>query len=305
MPVRGFNSHTSNGAVTTDFVYTVNVPAGTQRGDVLVWWVQSDYFPQNNSGIGVPDGFTVVPPSNIATTSGEYGQLAVGVRVATGAEPASYSRTMRAAFCGLITLSGVTIQGMRESKRQRDEVLTQPFSLVGAGFRVDRASELLWIAHANRSSTGNTPVNTAPTGFAMIVELSDGAYHQTLIAHKRLQRPGPVPATIATVTDAAGKTSGSMVFVLAFPIVSGTQRLPIDPVRAPLRRLRPTSGIANSGWTPSGAATAHEALATADSAVASATTAGSSVTVRLGDALSGTAPAPTSATVSVRVRAAG
>lgn len=186
----------------------------------MVYWSLSD---NGGSVIGgnIPAGFTVVSPSNFGTTIDGCG-LRLAVRVATGAEPASYQSTGTNMVAGIVVLAGVRVAGMRSSARAVDAALPSPWCLSGTGIMLREVSDVLWLGASDTTTSSSAVSNTPPSGYVLVAQYHVGFYHLA-IASKPNVLPGSTNALVGTGTS-AGRLSGSVVRVLAFPRTAGNTR---------------------------------------------------------------------------------
>ena len=186
----------------------------------MVWWTVSDNA-GSAAGATSPAGFSVINPSTFGTTVDGCG-LRLAVRIATGAEPASYQIAASNSVAGIVVLSGVRFAGIKSSARAVDLPLLTPWNLSGTGLMLREVSDVLWFGASDLTSSIGIVSNKAPPGYAMVAQYHSVFYHLAIAAKPNVL-PGPTGSLIGKGTN-AGRTAGSVVRVLAFPRTAGNTR---------------------------------------------------------------------------------
>jgi hypothetical protein len=198
----------------------VTVPAETRRGDVMVWWSMTDNG-SSFAGTNSPVEFRTINPAIFGTTVDGCG-LRLAVRIATGAEPASYQVTGSNQVAGIVVLVGVRFAGLKSSARAVDSQLLSPWNLSGTGLMLREVSDVLWFGASDTTSSLGVVTNTAPPGYAMVAQYHSFFYHLAIAAKPNVL-PGQTGSLIGTGTN-AGRSAGSVVRALAFPRTAGNTR---------------------------------------------------------------------------------
>ncbi len=239
MPLRGV------GAITGPAVsIAVPTPAGTQRGDVLVWVSVGDTSGfAGNSGALAP--IRRVTPSRLGSTSDGLG-LYVGIHTVQESNQATYNASGGDPQYGVaLSLFGVTRTGLRVTYAASSAQRASPWRLPAPTLRVDTPSDVLWIASSDINSSSAALTQEVPKGFAPIGIFRSAFFTLSLALRQNVQA-GYVNALSGTGTSTA--TAGYAAVAMAFPRT--ITRAGFNPrLLAPFRTLRPSIDLTTAGWS--------------------------------------------------------
>jgi hypothetical protein len=188
----------------------------------MLFWSVSDIA--GGGGGAVPSGFTPVNPAVVSSLV-DGGNLRLSYRVATSAEPASYTISVGNTVAGIVSLWGVRLAGFQSSARVVNVGRASPWNLPGTGVMLREPSDLLWFGMSDITTSQSGVSYTAPMGFSKVRTVTLGFY-QLLVAMQENVLPGPTPMLVGIGTF-TGRTAGSVVRVLALPRANANARIPL------------------------------------------------------------------------------
>jgi hypothetical protein len=243
-----FRSYSSNNATTANPVLAL--PTGTASGDVLIMWYTAA---SGSVAVTWPSGFSQIQYETL-TSSGSQ-TFAAAWKVATGAEPSTYTITVGANYqtCGVAAFSGRTntqypiVYTTNQTTGAASPVTVNPTTpLIPAG------SDVMWLVDMFYGFGSTISAITPPSGFTTGAIVDCSQYAASAFAYEN-NAPSLIPAgsQLSGTMSVSGNPGGVGwgAFVIALPSSSYT------PSGVALNGTTIGSTLVNSTVSPGGTVT--------------------------------------------------